>query len=131
MFGNLKDNISLEFAFARALLLCAFLMLVGMLEDLRYPIGSRIHMGVVMMTAFALIFGIIAFIYAFLWAGRTGPVHRLTALACGTALGYMVPAIVASHALYFGWIGPAQTAYAHGLLRLLGFISHGSVTVTD
>jgi hypothetical protein len=56
------------------------------------------------MAALGLILGAIAFVYAWSWAGRSGPIHRLTSRACGVALGYLVPAAIISHALYFQWV---------------------------
>ena len=48
-----------------------------------------------------------------------GPVHRLTSRACGVAFGYLVPAIISSHALYFHWANPAAVALQGQLKKLL------------
>jgi hypothetical protein len=118
-------------AFLRGLLVCCVALVLGMLEDLRFPAGWRSHLGLALVTRVALILGTVAFGYAWNWAGRSGPVHRLTSRACGVALGYLVPATTISHTLYFHWVSALQTACANGLLRAIGFISHGSIVVSD
>jgi hypothetical protein len=106
-------------------------MVLGMLEDARFPRGWRIHLGLTLMTILELILGAIAFGYAWSWAGQSGPVHKLTSRACGVALGYLAPAAIISHALYFHWVAALQAACANGLLCAIGFISRGSIVVSN
>jgi hypothetical protein len=127
--GNMTE-LALPLAFLRGLAVCGTALILGMMEDLRFPPGLRsklvvTNLGLTMMTGVALILGATAFGYAWDWAGRSGPVHRLVSRACGIALGYLVPAIAASHALYFHWVHAAQMACAKGLLRVIGFIGVG------
>jgi hypothetical protein len=40
-----------------------------------------------------------------------GPAHLLTPRACGTFLGYTLPAVVALHGLYFHWADALQNSF--------------------
>jgi hypothetical protein len=130
LLGNMTE-LALPLAFLRGLLVSCVALVLGMLEDLRFPPGWQSHLGLTLMAALGLILGMIAFGYAWSWAGRSGPVHRLTSRACGVALGYLVPASIISHALYFHWAGPLQTACVNGLLCVIVFISQGSIVVSN
>lgn len=81
--------------------------------------------------ALGLAYGIVAYCYAWDWAARSGPAHRLTSLALGTALGYLVPAMISSHALYFRWIDALETAFGNCVLRAFEFILHLSTAVSS
>ncbi len=118
-------ELPLPLAFLRGLVISSLVLVLGMLEDLRLPLWSRTHLCLGLITGITLIMGFIFFAYAWNWAGRDGPVHRLASRACGVALGYLVPAIAASHALYFHWVGAFQSALGNQLLHLAGLISHG------
>ncbi len=118
VLGDLSE-LSLARAIFRGLLLSATTLALGMLEDLRKGPTGRPHLGLMLMTATGLILGTIAFNSAWKWAGATGPVHRLASRALGTAVGDLVPAIAASHALYFHWADAAQTAFYQGIFHLV------------
>jgi hypothetical protein len=122
--GNMTE-LGLPLAFLRGLAICGTALLLGMIEDLRFPPGARSNLGLTMMAGVGLVMGTTAFGFAWAWAGRSGPVHRLTSRACGVGLGYLVPALAASHGLYFHWVHAAQMACANGLLRVFGFIGAG------
>ena len=114
---------TLPWAFLRGFAICSLLLIQGDLLDLRhrrpgYPVN---HFGFQLSTAAALIFAAISFTYAWNWAGRKGPVNRLAARACGSALGFGVPAITASHAIYFHWLDALQSATGAGILSLFQF----------
>jgi hypothetical protein len=97
----------------------SFLGLVaGMLEDLRGLRSLYPHFGLVLMTIVVSILGIIALGKAWSWAGMNGPVNRLTARAFGSALGYLLPSIIACHALYFRWADALEAALTRGILTL-------------
>ncbi len=102
VLGNLTE-LTLPLAFLRGLGGCGLALALGILEDFRSTRMGSPHLGLMLMTGGGLVFGMIAFIDAWRWAGANGPVHRLTSRACGIALGSAVPAVVATHALYFHW----------------------------
>jgi hypothetical protein len=102
--------------------LCLVLVL-GILEDQRLPPRANPHhVGLSIITAAGLILGAVAFAYAWSWAGRTGPVNRLTSRAFGIAMGYLVPSAIALHALCFHWASTLQSGFTNGLLVLFSLI---------
>ena len=118
VLGNLTE-LNLPLAFLRGLCISVAALVMAILDDLRLTASEGPHLGLMMMAGLGLVFGTIAFTDAWIWAGLIGPVHRLASRACGVALGFAVPAIVASHALYFHWAAAAEAAFGEALLHLL------------
>lgn len=125
VLGNLSE-MPLAGALARALAFSAIGLWLGLAEDSRLGLTGGPHVAVKIMTAVAFAIGIIALGDAWLWAGRSGPVHRLTGRALGTAAGYLVPAIAGCHALYFHWAEPVQMAYGRAVAQLFRAVVSGS-----
>jgi hypothetical protein len=124
ILGDLTE-LSLAPALLRGLFFSGLAIIFGMLQDLRLGRDGR-PLGLLMTTGMTLIVGAIALNDSWTWAGRDGPVHRLTARAFGMAMGCFVPAIIASHALYFHWAVFAERAWGNGIIRLIrvsGFLS--------
>ncbi len=72
------------------------------------------------MTCMELVIGTLAFGRGWIWAGREGPVQRLTSRAFGIGLGSLIPALVACHALYFNWATSVEAACGKEMIRLFG-----------
>ncbi len=125
LMGNMTE-LALPWAILRGLAISATSLVMGMLQDMRTHLSPRNHLGLTMMTAVGLILGCITFGYAWSWAGRSGPVHRLTSRACGEAVGFLVPALIMLHALYFHWAGMLQRAFVTELVRVAGIVLHWS-----
>jgi hypothetical protein len=122
--GNLTE-LWLIWALLRGLAISSAVLALGALQDL-YPVtGGRRQMGLLGAGACMLGFGVAAFCHAWIWAGMEGPARRLTPRALGMALGFLVPVIPASNALYFHW-----TYFAAGpsgiLLKLVINLSHSA-----
>jgi hypothetical protein len=94
-------------ALFRALTVCLLFLALGLLEDMRLTPGS-FALGLLICAGTLLIFGTIAFVQAWIWAGKPGPVQRLTARACGAAIYCMSTAVVTIHAIYFGWVNSIE-----------------------
>ena len=107
MVGDLTDR-SVGYAIMRSLGLTTLFFFCAVVEDLRprAHLHSYEHACLFGMTLLVLAIGSVALMDAWLWAGRHGPVHRLTERAFGTAIGALIPGIACLHALYFGWAGP-------------------------
>jgi hypothetical protein len=115
--------LTLPLAFLRGFGFCGLALTLGVLQDFRaarigLPHFGFPHFGLMAMTGVGLVYGGIAVVYAWRWAGLQGPANRLTSRACGVALGSAVPAIIASHALYFHWVNSVEAACGQGLLHL-------------
>ena len=120
VLGNLTE-LPLPLALLRGFFVCSMTLLLGMLEDIRFTCEGRRPFGLIFMTGTLLVLGIIAFGDAWLWAGRPGPVNRLTTRACGMALGTLIPAVVACHALYFHWSTRVQSQLMQGMTALVKY----------
>lgn len=116
IIGNTTD-ISLPIALLLGFRNGCLLLLVGVLEDFRFARMSP-HLGLTIVIVGLLIIGIIAFSRAWNWAGMIGPVKRLSARACGMAIGYLIPAVIASHSLYFHWVEAVEDGLYRQLSRL-------------
>jgi hypothetical protein len=111
-------ELALPLGFCRGLSICATALALGTLEDVRLARTGWPHLGLMVVTGLGLLLGLIAVGYAWLWAGSAGPVHRLTSRACGVAFGYLIPALVASHGLYFHWVDLVEEVCGQELQRL-------------
>ena len=80
------------------------ILALGQLEDMRFPWRNTQHTGLQLTILMLLIYGLIAFVRAWLWAGRTGPAQRRTSRALGMAFGFLVTALAVCHGIYFRWI---------------------------
>ncbi len=112
-------ELPLPLAFLRGLACSSTLLLLGLIQNESPRAAVPPQAWLMFNTAFLFLIGMIAFGYAWTWAGMEGPVHRLTSRACGVALGYLVPAVISSHALYFHWANPAAVALQGQLKKLL------------
>lgn len=104
--------------------ICSLLLGYAVLIDLRKDRrGSHLvsdpHLFLKLTIVAGLFCAMVDFADAWKWAGRQGPVNRLAPRACGTALGFAMPAIVVLHALYFHWFDPLETAFGKELMNLL------------
>jgi hypothetical protein len=116
------SELSLPLAFLRGLGLSCILLVLGLVEDDLRRASRPAHLLLTAMTGSVPLLGVIAFGCARAWAGAKGPVHRLTSRACGMAFGHLVPAVVASHALYFHWADPVAAAVRTGLKTLIAWV---------
>ena len=108
-------------AFLRASLACVLLMTVAIAMDFGHtrqgrPATDGSHPYLKFMIGFAVLGAVMAFGDAWSWAGRSGPVKRLTALAFGTGFGFAIPAVIAVHGLYFGWLDPVAVVLGRELV---------------
>ena len=99
-------ELSLPRAFLQGLGRGFLLIALGFFQDLRFVQRARTwpHLDLLVTAGIALVLGLFSFGRAWIWAGREGPVHRLTSRACGTAMGYFAMGTVACHAMYFEWV---------------------------
>lgn len=116
--GDLTD-LSLGLALLRGLALSIVAILFGILQDLGRRRTVIPCLGMAVLAGFMVIIGLNDLADAWRWSGKGGPVYRLTPRAFGMALGFLVPALVAMHALYFRWAGSLEHAVNHLLLALL------------
>lgn len=121
--GDLTE-ISLAKASLQGFAFCATYLLVGIMEDARRGPLATNHVPLMLMTGLALILGTLALADAWTWAGRSEPAYRLTRRAFGNAVGFLLPALIAAHALYFHWIGPVESAFYHSMFHLGETIIH-------
>ena len=123
LLGDLRQ-VSAWRAFLRGFLVCGAALCFALVEDALTP-ATTSDWRLRVFTATGLLVGALTFHYAWKWGVRSGPVHRLATRAVGVALGFLAPALVASHALYFEWAPQVQTVCAHGLWRAAAFVVNG------
>lgn len=111
--------LSLPIAFLVGLLLSCAVLVFGILEDERRVATPSPHLILKLATGAMFLYGAMALCHAWNWAGSNGPVKLLAPRACGMAFGYLVPAVVSSHALYFEWVNPVATAALVELKKLV------------
>jgi hypothetical protein len=112
-----QTELSLPLSFLRGFSLSLVCLVYAIVQDLRWGKPGN-HLLVVVAAAMMVGWGLLAWGYAWTWAGRTGPVHRLTSRACGVAFGFLVPALIAGHALFFNWLAPFERFCGSELARL-------------
>ena len=124
--GHMRE-MPLALSFLRSAgIACAFLT-SGLLPGEGGTMIFGPHFILVFVTSTLLVIGMAAFDKAWTWAGMEGPVKRLVPRACGAAFGYLIPAVVSCHALYFDWVNRVREILAKSLNALVHFAFQGHV----